>query len=128
VSGAASSVRVGDDARAACPARSASAPCRNTHVARIRWIGGGSREPREAIAASDAYLASLQSGYSDTWILLRAQLASRIVLGAHGGESSSEWVWAVWYVSPDGYFENTVYVGYLNGLARQSSGGNVRFP
>jgi hypothetical protein len=82
----------------------------------------------EAVTIADAYLAREQSAYSDTWILLRAELGSRLVLGASGGDSRSDWVWAVWYVSADGYYENTVYVGYLDGLANESTGGNLRFP
>jgi hypothetical protein len=82
----------------------------------------------EAIAVADAYLVHNPSGYSESWILLRAEVGSRLIVGATGGETNEGWVWAVWYVSPDGYFETTVDVGYLDGSANQSSGGNLRFP
>jgi hypothetical protein len=82
----------------------------------------------KAVATADAYLVSNPSSSSDSWTLLRAQAGPRFVLGATGGEPGSEWVWAIWYVSSDGYFETTVYVGYLDGLANQSSGGNVTSP
>jgi hypothetical protein len=82
----------------------------------------------EAIATADAYVANNPSSYSASWVLLRAELGSRIVVGENGGEPDGDWAWAIWYVSTDGYFETTVYVDFRSGTANHSSGGSLEFP
>jgi len=82
----------------------------------------------EAIAAADAYLAASPSPYGDSWVLLRTELGSRLVVGNAGTGSDGDWVWVVWYVSKDGYYETTVYVEYRGGAVHESSSGNLRFP
>lgn len=81
----------------------------------------------EAIAAADAYVADPQA-VGASWILLRAELGPSLVVGENGGGDDGRWVWAIWYVSADGYFETTVYVDALDGSANHSSGGNVTNP
>ena len=82
----------------------------------------------QAIAAADAYIANNPSAYSASWVFLRAELGSRLLIGEGGNRSDGDWVWAIWYVSEDGFFETTVYVDFLHGTANHSSSGNLRIP
>ena len=82
----------------------------------------------QAVATADAYLADNPSGYSASWVFLRANLGPRQLIGNGGNGSDSDWFWAVWYVSPDGYFETTVYVGLQDGQANESRAGSLMAP
>lgn len=80
-----------------------------------------------AVEAADAFAEENSIGYGLPLVLLSVEAGPRAMVG-RDGDRGLDWVWAVRYVWGDGYFETTVFVGYIDGSVHESSGGSIWFP